>query len=88
MLKYTDNFWICSSVQTVSSTAVSRFSKYLLSLIRVPSESKSRYWSSDSSTCSFLIDKSKKSGERSIFANSKTAAVLESLEGLFSGLTW
>ena len=50
MSKYADNFWICSSVQTACSTAASRLSKCLLSLIRVPSESKSRCCSTDSST--------------------------------------
>ena len=34
------------------------------------------------------LDQSRKGGDRPIIANSETLAVLESLEGPFSGLTW
>ena len=36
----------------------------------------------------FLMDQSRKGDDRPIIANSKIAAVLESIEGLFSRLTW
>ena len=34
------------------------------------------------------LDQSRKGGDRPVIANSETSAVLESLEGPFSGLTW
>ena len=39
-------------------------------------------------TASQLIRKVEDVDDRPIFANSEAAAVLESLEGRFSGLTW
>ena len=41
--KKIDNFWICSSVQIINSVPFSRLSRYSLSSIRVPSESKYKW---------------------------------------------
>ena len=49
--KQIDNFWICSSVQVINSVPFSRPSRYSLSSIRVPSESKNR-WSLSASIIS------------------------------------
>ena len=41
--KLVDNFWICSSVQTINSATFSRLSRYSLSSVRAPSESKNKW---------------------------------------------